>query len=104
MKHFITFDVVSYTPEQRVNNPKHEENARLPADEREQGIPPQITIPAKVNTFPMYVRPHLVAGVNVVDEGPTPEVKSIVYFLADAGMKPMLSCETTEELLAKLDA
>ena len=56
---------------------------------------------AGVNIFTMNVRRKHVAGINIVQEGPTPEVKTIVYFTADGGMKPVLSSESVEALIEK---
>lgn len=85
MSQFQTIDVVSVKP--------IPQNA-IPADGRE----------FDVETFTMNVRGFHVAAYNVVNQPPSPEVKSIVYFDADSGLKPVLSSETVPELAAKFNA
>lgn len=50
------------------------------------------------NMFQMRVRPEYVAATNPVTEGPHPDVKSIVYFSAESGLKPVLSSMTADEV------
>lgn len=56
-----------------------------------------------VSQFTMKVRRRYVAATNVVDTPPTPEVKSIVYFNADSGMKPILSSEDADVIAERAD-
>jgi hypothetical protein len=90
MSNFITLQVVSFTPEKRAQ----------PSPEHPEG---QVMSPAAHSTFPMYVLPENIAGTNVVQEGPTESIQSIVYFDADSGLKPVLSTMTAEEVIAAVD-
>lgn len=77
MNKFIKFNVVSYQPAQ---NGRGE----------------------RVDRFEMNVRAKAVFGANTLAEGPTPEAITIVYFDPNTGMRPMLSSDPVEEILAKV--
>jgi len=90
MSDFITIEVVSFTPEQRGQ----------PSPEFPQG---EVVAPAKHNTFDMYVRPEHIAATNIVEEGPTESVNSIVYFSSESALKPVLSTASPEDVVQAAD-
>jgi len=85
MSNFVTFEVVSYTPAQQ--------------DPSGNGA----NIPARHNTFNMNIRPEYVVATNIVTETPVDTVKSIIFFDAESGVKPVLSTLTPEEVIAIVD-
>lgn len=85
MSNFVTFEVVSYTPPQQDPTGKND------------------VIPARHNTFNMNIRPEYVAATNVVTETPVDTVKSIIFFDAESGVKPVLSTLTPEEVMQIVD-
>jgi hypothetical protein len=54
------------------------------------------------HTFPMQVRPQYIAAVNVVTDPPHEDVKSVVYFNAESGLKPILSSLTPEYIMREV--
>ena len=57
----------------------------------------------KTERFKMFVRAQAVFGLNPVTEGPTPDVKSIIYFDSATGMRPVLSAEEVGALRVKIE-
>jgi len=85
MSEFIQIEVVSYTPAQ--TNPN---NGELIAE-------------ATNDMFTMNVRPEYVIATNIVTSAPVDSVKSIVFFSADSGIKPVLCTLSPEEVVALVD-